>query len=67
MIKVILDYEGKQYEFDMDLPLNEWIWAEGNFSCDCNKSLFINEYCDANFPEMECGNKIKLVLAKELN
>lgn len=38
-----------------------YMWEEGNFDCDCNRSLFIGEHCDASFPEMECGEDIKLI------
>ena len=30
------------YEFGD--PFAEFIWSEGNFSCDCNRSLFITEW-----------------------
>ena len=36
-------------------------WEEGNQSCDCNRSTLIQLQCDPNFPEMECGDSIKLI------
>ena len=37
----------------------EFIFFDGNYSCDCNKSSFISEtYPDV--PEFECGDEIKL-------
>ncbi len=37
------------------------LFEEGNFSCDCNKSALIRQYCDADFPEMDCGDSITLL------
>ena len=42
-----------------------YMYKEGNFSCDCNKSLFIQQLCDEEFPEFECGNLIELVSVEE--
>lgn len=39
----------------------EWMFNEGNYACDCNRSLFINEYCDKDFPDMDCGDTIELI------
>lgn len=50
------------YGFPEDVA--RFIWAEGNNSCDCNRSVYIARYADSSFREMECGDKIKLV---ELN
>lgn len=36
-------------------------WTEGNYSCDCNKSLFIALSCDEDFPEFDCGETIDLL------
>ncbi len=69
-IKVTLQYKGKRYEFiddhsDFDFDGHDrasvYWWAEGNGSCDCNRSLYIWRHCDPSFPEMDCGHKIKLV------
>lgn len=36
-------------------------FTEGNFSCDCNRSLAIRwEYGDDAIPELRCGHDIKL-------
>lgn len=61
-----LDYAGKRYTV-----VQEWAWAhrhgfdyawrEGNYSCDCNRSQFIQEQCSEDFPEMPCGERIRLV------
>lgn len=79
MIKVLvtLKHEHKIYRFVLDFPhSNEediaFIFTEGNYSCDCNRSLFIKRHCDPKFREMGCGEEIDLVnlrivkLGKEL-
>lgn len=30
---------------------NDWIWTEGNYSCDCNRSLFFGYAIGNNFEE----------------
>lgn len=40
--------------------LTRYMWEEGNYSCDCNKSLFARQRgFDCN--ELECGDTIELV------
>jgi hypothetical protein len=59
-----LVYNGKsyhlRYDFGEDFPAHsaEYAFFEGNYSCDCNKSLFIRRYCDPTFPEKNCGDEI---------
>jgi len=38
----------------------DYMWHEGNYACDCNRSIFINRYC-CEFTEMACGDEIKLL------
>lgn len=64
IVTVKAEYEGKKYEFDYDFEYGydehnaEYMFTEGNYGCDCNLSIFINEkYPD--FEEMECGDRIK--------
>jgi hypothetical protein len=70
MSHIILEYLGKQYSLDYDwgkeYPEDAaiFMWAEGNYSCDCNRSLFIKRLCDDTFPEMECGDTIKMISHK---
>jgi hypothetical protein len=61
-----LKYKGKTYE--INYPVEEkyvagtrFLWEEGNYACDCNRSIFIRRQCDKNFKEMDCGEKIELV------
>lgn len=36
-----------------------YMFEDGNYSCDCNRSIFINsQYPD--FPEMDCGDQIEM-------
>lgn len=36
-------------------------WTDGNFGCDRNRSLVIQEPCDAAFPDLACGETITLI------
>lgn len=69
-VYVKLQYKGMEYEFVSNLEYDdldgaEFMWTEGNWACDCNKSIFINEHCDNEFPHMECGEEIQLLEIKE--
>jgi hypothetical protein len=61
-----LEYNGKthtvkeEYRYASNEGI-EFMWEEGNWSCDCNKSLMIQRQVDPDFPEMDCGDEIKLV------
>jgi len=63
----VLEFQGKEYVFNYNFGYGypkesaEYMFTEGNYSCDCNLSLFIQEFCDDTFPKLECGNKIKLI------
>ncbi|MDR6555416.1 hypothetical protein J2736_006678 [Paenibacillus qinlingensis] len=59
-------FSDTEYEFTNDLEFHgDYIWTEGNFSCDCNRSSFIQEHCDSEFPLMDCGDTIELIEVKE--
>jgi hypothetical protein len=45
----------------VDEDVAKFIWEHGNFSCDCNRSLFIKRQCDPKFTPYECGEVIQLV------
>lgn len=48
------------YEFDEQDAI--YMFTVGNYSCDCNRSLFIaREYGDGAIQEMNCGNEIELL------
>lgn len=73
--KVILIYKDKKYPVDYNFGFNypersaEFMWLDGNYSCDCNRSRFIREnYGKDSIPELNCGNEILLesiVIVKE--
>ena len=54
--RMIMEYQGKKYWFEYDFryeyPGNcaEFMFFDGNYSCDRNKSLFLNE---AGYPGFE--------------
>jgi hypothetical protein len=61
-----MKYAGIEYPLEYDFGFGDWsddaayMFNEGNYSCDCNRSLFL---CRANvrFPgELDCGNKIEV-------
>jgi len=62
-----LEYNGKIYELEHDFGYEFkkehaiFMFEQGNYSCDCNKSLFIqNEYGEEEIDELNCGDEIKL-------
>jgi hypothetical protein len=65
-LKVTLSYKGKQYViiegFPDDYPEESarFLFAEGNYACDCNLSMFIQQQCD-EFPKLDCGETIDIV------
>lgn len=58
-------YQDKVYHYEYDFGYEysedaaEFMFFEGNYSCDCNKSLFIQDI-DESFPELNCGDEIKI-------
>lgn len=72
--EVVLRYQGKEYAYrhhfagdrDGDYPWAsvEYMYREGNYSCDCNRSTFIQRDDMGNvpdFPDLDCGDAIALV------
>ncbi len=40
----------------------EFMWREGNYSCDCNRRLFIGRLTDPSYDDdLPCGDTIKLL------
>jgi len=67
--KIVLRYQNKEYVLFDECKYRdglEFNWTEGNYSCDCNRSLFIKRQCDPDFPKMECGETIELVSLEEV-
>ncbi len=67
IVLVTLEYNDMVYTFKENFGKNypresvEFMYEDGNYSCDCNKSLDIKRNCDDAFKEMCCGEFIKLV------
>jgi hypothetical protein len=61
-----LSIAGKDYlicqEYEDSYPDHtiEHMWTEGNYGCDCNKSLFIQQQIDSSFPQLPCGETVVL-------
>lgn len=66
-VKATLGYEGKQYTVVVEGLQDHfhYHWEDGNYGCDCNRSLFIRRYCEPNFPDMGCGETIELIDLEE--
>lgn len=65
VVEMNLVYKGKsypyQYDFGYGYPCRsaEFMFFEGNYSCDCNISIFIQESVE-DFPELDCGDEITI-------
>lgn len=63
--KMVFVHQGKeypcQYDFGFAYPPHsaEYMFFDGNYSCDCNRSLFI-ERAGFDFLEMGCGEEIEM-------
>ena len=64
----IFKYENNEfeihYDFGYEYPEEQavFMFKEGNYSCDCNRSLFIQrEYGEDTVPELDCGDRITLI------
>lgn len=63
-----LKYKEKEFiihhDFGYEFPEKSaiFIFTDGNYSCDCNRSLFIQEeYGEDAIQELRCGHDIELV------
>lgn len=62
---VSLDHLGIRYVIEYDFGYGypessaRFMFEEGNYSCDCNLSSFIQGVCN-DFPSMDCGDEIKI-------
>lgn len=67
VVYITAEYKGKEYDFSYDFgyayPVHraKFMFYDGNYSCDCNLSAFIQEE-HPEFPKLEeCGGEIKYV------
>lgn len=63
--KMTLTHDGKRYPYEYDFGYGypahgaEFMFFDGNYGCDCNRSLFLGRaYPDARIEELECGDSI---------
>ncbi len=62
---MVFVFNGKEYPhqhtwgYGYPVSAAHFMFEEGNYSCDCNKSLMIGRD-GVDFPEMDCGDEIKL-------
>ena len=62
------EYKGNKFTIHYDLGYEypdedaEFYFTDGNFGCDCNRSLAIQwEYGEDVIPKLECGCEIELI------
>lgn len=67
-VKIIFRYNAIDYVtyYDDYGDSMEYMFEDGNYSCDCNRSLFIQRQCDEDFPDMKCGDTIEMVSFERL-
>ena len=63
--EITLNYKGNVYSFNYEFgnitaDTAKFLFEDGNYACDCNRSTLIQRHCDKNFKELSCGNEIKL-------
>jgi hypothetical protein len=64
--KMVFVYKGIEYPFSYDYGYGYeadnayYHFHDGDYSCDCNRSLFIQRMGHDDFPAMECGNEISI-------
>ena len=60
-----LVYKGIEYSYEYDFGFGypvesaRFMWEDGNYSCDCNKSLFLSRQYP-EIPELDCGDTIEI-------
>lgn len=70
--KMVFRYKGNEYPYEYDFGYAYskhtayFMFHEGNYGCDCNRSTFIRRDVDNNFPELNCGDEIKVKKFKVL-
>lgn len=64
--KMKMMYNGKEYDYEEDFgyayPKDSarFMFFEGNYSCDCNKSIFLKRKYGSIIKEKDCGDDIKI-------
>lgn len=48
--------------------LQEYLWTEGNYACDCNRAIFFEEAGDGSEdPDAECGDSAYTAISVTLS
>ena len=64
---IVLEKDGERFELEdvrkkhNDIEGIEYMWTEGNYSCDCNRELFIKRQQGEDAPDRECGETYELI------
>lgn len=64
--KMNLIYKGKKYPYEYDFgfayPIEaaEYIFEDGNYACDCNRSNFLHKRYPEVPEDLECGEEIEM-------
>lgn len=57
-IRDTMTAEIRQYRYPYPWDsASEYLWSEGNYSCDCNRALFFAEAHGENDPDRDCGDE----------
>jgi hypothetical protein len=55
-----------RHDYEWDTDGSDYLWTEGNFSCDCNRYLFFQRAAGEDEGEHSCGDSLYTVLYAEL-
>lgn len=64
---VVLRHNGHTYGYEHDFGYEyepgsvEYMYEDGNYGCDCNRSAFIAQMVEPTFEKLDCGHTIELV------
>ncbi len=64
--KMNFNYKGKSYPYEHDFGYGfeegsaRFMFDDGNYNCDCNRSLFLNRIVGDEIPELDCGQEITI-------
>lgn len=66
----VINWEEPIYELPGETAAENWhrtqyMWNDGNYSCDCNKTMFARQR-GFDWPELECGDEVELVSLKRI-
>lgn len=63
---MVFIYEGKEYPYEYDFNVMypeyaaHYMFEDGNYSCDCNRSGFIYSKYGKVIPDLPCGHTIQM-------